>query len=79
VNDVHLQRLDQEIPVVAAGRTGQRHNALLSPVFTEVPKKRLYGMAASQRNQELGQPAAAASPLGAVPDLHTVDTFATEP
>ena len=32
VNDVHLQRLDLEVSVVAAMRTGQSHSDSLTPV-----------------------------------------------
>src|SRR5436190_19197856 len=31
IHDMHLQRLDQKVPVVAAVRTGQRHAPLPSP------------------------------------------------
>ena len=48
MDDVHLQRLDQEVPVVAAIWTGQRHVTTPSPlheVFKQDSKTRFYVMA----------------------------------
>ena len=48
MDDVHLQRFDQKVPVVAAIRTGQRHVTTPSPphrVFKQCSKTRFYEMA----------------------------------
>ena len=41
IHDMHLQRLDQKVPVVAAVRTGQRHTLLPTPVIEAKGRKRL--------------------------------------
>lgn len=40
IHDMHLQRLDQKVPVIAAVRTGQRHALLPTPVIRAKGRKK---------------------------------------
>ena len=51
VHDVHLQRFDQKIPVVAAIRTGQRHASLPSGRTAQ----RFYVMVPARRNANMAE------------------------
>ena len=57
IHNMHLQRLDQKVPVVAAVRTGQRHAPLPTPAqgVKKAPSRRSYVMAGAERNVKSSQ------------------------